>query len=104
MATSADVPAADQLRAAVSILTGAAADRQWGTAEAVRVRPGGLQLGEEPGVVDAATVFMAARGLVSALLDELEAVTERDLEEIVGPWLLALQLSEAVAGVDLDVA
>ena len=100
MTSYADVPSGDQLRAAVSILTSAAADRQWGSGTVVRVRPGGLQLGEERGLVDAAAVYQAARGLVGALLDDLVQSTGRDLDEVVGPWLLSLEVREAFAGVD----
>jgi hypothetical protein len=72
MATYAQVPAAEQLRAAVSLLSSAAADRQ----------------------------FMAARGLVGALLDDLVHSTGRDLEDVVDPWLLSLATREALAGGD----
>ena len=96
------VPAGDQLRAAISILTSAAAERQWGTGERVDVRAGGrLQLGDEPQVVDAAAVYLAARGLVSALLGDLCAATDRELGDFVSAWLLALQVNEAVADVDV---
>ena len=100
--STAQVPASRQLRAAISIVTSAAADREWGVGPVVRVRPGGLQLGDEPALVDAAAVYQAARGLVGALLDDLVEVTGRPLEEIVAPWLLTLQLSEAVADVEWD--
>jgi hypothetical protein len=100
MTTFAHVPARDQLRAASSILSSAAADRQWGSGDVVRVRPGGLQLGIDPGLVDAAAVYQAARGLVGALLDDLARSTGRDLDEMVGPWLLSLELREAVADVE----
>jgi hypothetical protein len=100
MTSYAHVPAAVQLRAAVSILTSAAADREWGLADVVRVRPAGLQLGDDPTLVDAAAVYQAARGLVGALLDDLVHSTGRDLDEVIGPWLLSLQLREAVADVD----
>ncbi|NYJ07522.1 hypothetical protein [Petropleomorpha daqingensis] len=100
MASHADVPPGDQLRAAVSILSSAAADRQWGGAPVVRVRAGGLQLGDGRGVVDAAAVYQAARGLVGALLDDLVQSTGRDLDDVVGPWLLSLEVREAFAGVD----
>ncbi|MCU1616245.1 MAG: hypothetical protein JWO98_3785, partial [Frankiales bacterium] len=53
-------------------------------------------------VVDAATVYQAARGLVGALLDDLLEVTDRDLPELVGPWLAVLGMREAVADVALD--
>ena len=99
MSTFAHVPDRDQLRAAVSVVVSAAADRQWGSADVVRVRPGGLQLGTDPDLVDAAAVYQAARGLVGALLDDLVHSTGRDLDEVVGPWLLSLQLREAVADV-----
>ena len=101
MAAYAQVPAAEQLRAAVSVLSSAAADRQWGTADVVQVRPGGLQIAGDPQLVDAATVYMAARGLVGALLDDLVHTTGRDLDEVVGPWLLSLATREAlIAGND----
>jgi hypothetical protein len=103
MGATAHVPPSEQLRAAISIVTSAAADRAWGTADCVRVRPGGrLQVGTQPQVLDAATVYQAARGLVGALLDDLGEVTGRDLDEIVGPWLAALQLSEAIADIAWD--
>ncbi|SFK58439.1 hypothetical protein [Geodermatophilus ruber] len=104
MATYAHVPAAAQLRAAISILGSAAADRHWGNGDVVRVRPGGLQLGDTPEPVDAATVYQAARGLVGALLDDLVQATGRDLDDVVAPWLLSLQLDEAVADVETDGA
>jgi len=101
--STAQVPASRQLRAAISIVASAAADRGWGVADAVSVRPGGrLQVGAEPQSVDAATIYQAARGLVGALLDDLVEVTGRPLEDIVAPWLLTLQLSEAVADVEWD--
>jgi hypothetical protein len=100
MTSYADVQSGDQLRAAVSILSSAAADRQWGGGSVVRVRAGGLQLGDEPRLVDAAAVFQAARGLVGALLDDLVQTTGRDLDDVVGPWLLSLEVREAFAGVD----
>jgi hypothetical protein len=102
MATPVHVPAADQLRAAISILANAAADRQWGGGDLVTVRTGGrLRIGADQRPVDAATVYMAARGLVGALLDDLAASTGRELEEIVSPWLVSLQVREALADVDL---
>ena len=104
MATYAHVPPAEQLRTAVAILTSAAADRQWGSGDVVRVLPDGLQLGTDPRAVDAATVYMAARGLVGALLDDLSRSTDRDLDELVGPWLLSLQVREAVVDVATDGA
>jgi hypothetical protein len=100
MTSFAHVPARRQLRAAVSILGSAAADRDWGSGEVVRVRPGGVQLGDDPEPIDAAAVYQAARGLVGALLDELVQATGRDLDEVVDPWLLSLQVREAVAGVE----
>jgi hypothetical protein len=100
MPSYAHVPAGDQLRAAVSILVSAAAERQWGTGDVVRVRPAGLQLSDDPQLVDAATVYMAARGLVGALLDDLVRETGRDLDEVLAPWLMTLQLREAVAGAE----
>jgi len=100
MTAYADVPSGDQLRAAVSILSSAAADRQWGDEPVVRVRSRGLQLGDDPRLVDAAAVYQAARGLVGALLDDLVQSTGRDLDEVVGPWLLSLEVREAFAGVD----
>jgi hypothetical protein len=100
MTSYADVSSGDQIRAAVSILTSAAGDRQWGSGTVVRVRPGGLQLGDGPDVVDAAAVYMAARGLVGALLDDLALSTDRGLDDIVGPWLLSLEVREAFAGVE----
>jgi hypothetical protein len=84
-------------------VTSAAGDRGWGTADVVSVRPGGrIQVGADAHAVDAATVYQAARGLVGALLDDLVEVTGRPLEDIVAPWLLTLQLSEAVADVEWD--
>jgi len=100
MTAYADVPSGDQLRAAVSILSSAAADRQWGGEPVVRVRARGLQLGDDARLVDAAAVYQAARGLVGALLDDLADATGRDLDEVVGPWLLSLEVREAFAGVD----
>ena len=44
---------------------------------------------------------MAARGLVGALLDDLSLSTGRELDEIVGPWLVSLQVREAFADVDV---
>ena len=100
MTAYADVPSGDQLRAAVAILSSAAADRQWGGEPVVGVRARGLQLGDDPRLVDAAAVYQAARGLVGALLDDLVDATGRDLDEVVGPWLLSLEVREAFAGVD----
>ncbi len=68
------------------------------------MRPGGrLQIDDDPQVVDAATVYQAARGLVGALLDDIAEMTGRDLAEVVGPWLVSLEMREALAGVDVDV-
>jgi hypothetical protein len=99
----AEAPPSEQLRAAISIVSSAAADRGWGSADAVRVHSGGrVQIGGHADVVDAATVYQAARGLVGALLDDLLEVTDRDLPELVGPWLAVLGMREAVADVALD--
>jgi hypothetical protein len=99
---STDVPPGEQLRAAISIVSSAAADRGWGAADAVRVRSGGrVQIGAQADVVDAATVYQAARGLVGALIDDLLQVTDRELAELVGPWLAVLEMREAVADLDL---
>jgi hypothetical protein len=98
MATYAQVPAAEQLRAAVSLLSSAAADRQWGTADVVSVQDGGLQIGDDQQLIDAATVYMAARGLVGALLDDLVHSTGQDLADVVDPWLLSLATREALIG------
>jgi hypothetical protein len=101
--TTAAVPPGEQLRAAISIVCSAAADRGWGTSDEVRVRPGGrVQIGNHPDVVDAATVYQAARGLVGALLDDLLEVGGGELEQLVGPWLAVLEMREAVADVALD--
>lgn len=101
--TVADVPPGEQLRAAISIVCSAAADRGWGTPDEVRIRPGGrVQIGRHPDVVDAATVYQAARGLVGALLDDLLEVGGGELEHLVGPWLAVLEMREAVADVALD--
>jgi len=100
MTSYADVPPGEQLRAAFSILSSAAADRQWGSGPVVRVRAGGLQLGDAPELVDAAAVYQAARGLVGALLDDLVQSTGRDLDDVVGLWLLSLEVREAFAGMD----
>jgi hypothetical protein len=103
MATPVHVPAAEQLRAAISILASAAGDRQWGTGDLVTVRAGGrLRIGPDQRPVDTATVYMAARGLVGALLDDLSLSTGRELDEIVGPWLVSLQVREAFADVDVS--
>jgi hypothetical protein len=102
MASYAQVPAAKQLRAAVSILSSAAADRQWGSGDVVRAHTRGLQLGEDTQLVDATTVYMAARGLVGALLDDLVQSTGRDLDEVVGPWLLSLAAREAMVDLPVD--
>jgi hypothetical protein len=100
--TSGDAPPGEQLRTAISIVSSAAADRGWGDADAVRIRSGGrVQIGTHPEVVDAATVYQAARGLVGALLDDLLQVTERELAELVGPWLAVLEMREAIADLDL---
>ena len=105
MAIPVHVPAAEQLRAAISILTAAAGDRQWGSGDVVTVRNGGrLRIGVEQRAVDAVTVYMAARGLVGALLDDLSQTTGRELDEIVRPWLVSLQVREALADVDLGEA
>jgi hypothetical protein len=102
MAT-AHVPPGEQLRTAISIVSSAAADRGWGDADCVRVRPGGrVQIGTHPDVVDAATVYQAARGLVGALLDDLLSATDRELAELVGPWLAVLEMREAVADLELE--
>src|SRR4051794_14079397 len=99
---STDVPPGEQLRTAISIVSSAAADRGWGSAESVRVRSGGrVQIGTHPDVVDAATVYQAARGLVGALIDDLLQVTDRELAELVGPWLAVLEMREAIADIDL---
>ena len=101
MATPVHVPAAEQLRAAISILASAAGDRHWGDGDLVTVRAGGrLRIGPEQRPVDTATVYLAARGLVGALLDDLVLSTGRDLDEIVGPWLVSLQVREALAAVE----
>jgi hypothetical protein len=55
MATCAQVPAAEQLRAAVSLLSSAAADRQWGTADVVSVQAGGLRDVVAPWLLSLAT-------------------------------------------------
>jgi hypothetical protein len=103
MAT-AQVPPGEQLRTAISIVSSAAADRGRGDADAVRVRPGGrVQIGTHPDVVDAATVYQAARGLVGALLDDLLTATDRELAELVGPWLAVLEMREAVADLELEL-
>lgn len=105
MATPVHVPAADQLRAAISILASAAGDRQWGSGDPVTARPGGrLRIGTDQRLVDAATVYMAARGLVGALLDDLASSTGRELDEIVRPWLVSLEVREALADIDLGGA
>jgi hypothetical protein len=105
MATPVHVPAAEQLRAAISILASAAGDRQWGSGDPVTVRPGGrLRIGPDQRPVDAATVYMAARGLVGALLDDLASSTGRELDEIVRPWLVSLEVREALADIDLGGA
>jgi hypothetical protein len=102
MAIPVHVPAAEQLRAAISILASAAGDRQWGDGDLVTVRAGGrLRIGRDQRPVDAATVYMAARGLVGALLDDLAQTSGRDLEEIVGPWLVSLEVREALADVEV---
>lgn len=99
---SAQIPASHQLRAAISIVVSAAADRGWGSGGPVSVHDGGrLRLDDGTGEVEAATVYQAARGLVGALLDDLLRVTGRDLADVVEPWLATLQLSEAVADLDL---
>ena len=104
MATPVYVPAAEQLRAAISILASAAGDRHWGKGDLVTVRPGGrLRIGPDQRPVDAATVYLAARGLVGALLDDLSQSTGRDLDEIVAPWLVSLQVREALAEVEDDL-
>jgi hypothetical protein len=54
--------------------------------------------------VDTVTVYMAARGLVGALLDDLSHTSGRELDEIVRPWLVSLQVREALAEVDVDDA
>lgn len=101
--TSAHVPPGEQLRAAISIVCSAAADRGWGDPDHVQVRPGGrVQVGTHPDVLDAATVYQAARGLVGALLDDLLEVGGGELEQLVGPWLAVLEMREAVADVALD--
>ena len=97
------IPASRQLHVAISIVSSAAADRQWGTGDRLTPRPGGsLQINDEPDLVDAGTVYQAARGVVGALLDHLAEVTGRSLEDVVGPWLTSLQVREAVADLDLD--
>jgi hypothetical protein len=100
MTAYGDVPPGNQLRAAVSVLSSAAADRQWGGEPVVHVRARGLQLGDDLRLIDAAAVYQAARGLVGALLDELVQGTGRELDEIVGPWLLSLEVREAFVEVD----
>ena len=101
--TTAHVPPGEQPRAAISIVCSAAADRGWGSTDEVRIRPGGrIQLGDHPDVVDAATVYQAARGLVGALIDDLLEVGGGELEHLVGPWLAVLDMREAVADVAFD--
>jgi hypothetical protein len=101
--TTAHVPPGEQLRAAISIVCSAAADRGWGTADAVRLCSGGrIQIGGSPDVVDAAAVYQAARGLVGALLDDLLEIGGGEMEDLVGPWLAVLEMREAVADVALD--
>jgi hypothetical protein len=105
MATPVHVPAAEQLRTAISILASAAGDRHWGSGDVVSVRTGGrLRIGNDQRAVDAVTVYMAARGLVGALLDDLAQTSGRELDEIVRPWLVSLQVREALAEVDVDDA
>ena len=105
MADHVHIPASRQLHVAISIVTSAAADRQWGTGDRVTPRPGGrLQINDEPDLVDAATVYQGARGVVGALLDHLAEVTGRDLADVVGPWLVSLEMREALADVDVGGA
>ncbi|MGY1619537.1 hypothetical protein ACI797_22570 [Geodermatophilus sp. SYSU D00691] len=99
-----DVPVPEQLRTAIALLGSAASDLGWGNGEVIRVRSGGLQIGDEPALVDAATVYMAARGLVAALVDDLVAASGRDMDDVVAPWLLSLELRSALAGVEEDDA
>ncbi|MGY1809134.1 hypothetical protein ACI8AF_17335 [Blastococcus sp. SYSU D00669] len=99
-----DVPVPEQLRTAIALLGSAASDLGWGNGEVIRVRSGGLQIGDEPALVDAATVYMAARGLVAALVDDLVAASGRDMDDVVAPWLLFLELRSALAGVEEDDA
>jgi hypothetical protein len=101
--TTAHVPPGEQLRAAISIVCSAAADRGWGSADDVRLRSGGrVQIGTHPDALDAATVYQAARGLVGALLDDLLEVGGGELEQLVGPWLVVLEMREALADLAAD--
>jgi len=103
MSEHVHIPASRQLRVAISIVTSAAADREWGTGDRLTPQADGrLRIDDEPQVVDAGTVYQAARGVVGALLDHLVEVTGRDLEDLVGPWLTSLEVRQAVADLDPD--
>ena len=103
MAEHVHVPASRQLRVAISIVASAAADRKWGTGDRLTPQPDGrLRVNDEPDLVDAGTVYQAARGVVGALVDHLAEVTGRSLEDVVGPWLTSLQVREAMADLDLE--
>nr|WP_221203383.1 hypothetical protein [Modestobacter versicolor] len=90
------------MRAAISLVSSAAADLRWGDQPEVRVLPDGrLWLTDLQLSVSAADVYQAARGLVAAQLLGITEETGRPLAEVVGPWLVSLQTNEALLDLDL---
>ena len=90
-----EAPATAQLRAAIALVSSAAADHGWGTNPDVQACRGGRIQVADVGRLDAAEVFQAARGLIGALLDDLLAVTGANLADVVPPWLTSLAVQEA---------
>ncbi|WP_246080172.1 hypothetical protein [Modestobacter altitudinis] len=93
-----------ELRAAISLVSSAAADLGWGARPDVRLLPDGrLWLDELQVAVSAAQVYQAARHLVAA---QVSTVAERagvPVGDVAGPWLLSLHTNEAMIAPDLDL-
>jgi hypothetical protein len=86
-----------ELRAAMSLLAGAAADLDWGAQPEVRVLPDGrLWLADLQLSVSAVEVYQAARGLVAAQVLAALADGPGTVADLVGPWLTELHLTEAL--------
>ena len=79
MATPVHGPAAEQLRAAISILASAAGDRQWGSGDLVTVRAGGrLRIGQDQRPV----------GIAVGPRQQLAERQLLDVDDAVGPGQL----------------
>lgn len=91
-----------ELRAAISLVSGAAADLGWGARPDVRVLPDGdLWLEELDVSVSAANVYRAARRLVAAQLRTVAEGSGLPVADVAGRWLLSLQTNEAMVGLEL---